>query len=275
MSAGHKQKVIRHTFSTVDAKVAETEFFLRKMAEVYMDSFSFNCYFSAYLSASRTTTLALQQFKHIPGFDRWYEPHRQRLKADKLAKFFLDTRNSHVHGGPYPVTRGQFHLGDAAYYFDQSVALPSGNPEDVVSVCRDYFVSLLEVVYDCYVNLGAHIDPQQYYTKENFAKNRRCIDDAEIEIYGWICTSLIEKGWGEDDRWHELRANVGECEINHLFYSYLGAPTPQPEVPDYILDFEYTPEERGWVHVPAGFTSIEDYIVHRRALTDVGHSSMG
>ena len=81
-----------HTFDTVDEKMAETEFFLRKMAEVGLDFFAFNCFLSAYLSASRTTTLALQQFKHIPGFEQWYKPHQEHLKANPLAKFFLDTR---------------------------------------------------------------------------------------------------------------------------------------------------------------------------------------
>ena len=95
---------MNNTFDTVDEKVAETEFFLRKMAEVQREIFEFKCYFSAYLSAARTTTLALQQFKHIPGFEQWYEPHRKKLQDNQLAKFFLDMRNEHVHGGQSPVS---------------------------------------------------------------------------------------------------------------------------------------------------------------------------
>lgn len=155
-----------HTFDTVDEKIAETEFFLRRMAEVGLDQFSFNCYLSAYLSASRTTTLALQQFKHIPDFEQWYKPHRDRLKEDLLARFFLDTRNNHVHGGPYPVSRSIFGGGKAYHYFTHS-AEAHQPAEDIVSACRSYFILLLEVIYDCYVKLGVHIDPQQYYTKDN------------------------------------------------------------------------------------------------------------
>jgi hypothetical protein len=248
------------TFDTVDEKVAETEFFLGKMAEVKLNFFEFKCYMSAYLSAARTTTLALQHFKHIPGFLQWYEPHRRNLQTNSLAKFFHKIRNDHAHGGPYPISGGSFHQGEAHYYFSQSDEANQIQQEDIVSACRDFFIVLLEVIYDCYVKLGVYIDPQQHYTKEHFATQGRNIDDAELEVFGWICTSLIEDGFDEDNRWHELRGHVDECKINHLFYSYLGKPTPQPPEPDYYDDFSYSPEEKGWVHIPAGFVSIEDYL---------------
>ncbi|MBL7971494.1 MAG: hypothetical protein JNL03_08235 [Prolixibacteraceae bacterium] len=63
----------------------------------------------------------------------------------------------------------------------------------------------------------------------------------------------------EDDRWHELRGNVGECEINHLFKGYLNKITPQPIIPDRIQDFDFTDEERGWDYIPPGFETIEEY----------------
>jgi hypothetical protein len=254
---------MEHTFDTVDEKVAEAEFFLGKMAEIQLDMFGFKCYLSAYLSASRTTTLALQHFKHVPGFEEWYAGQQQRLKADPLAKFILDARNAHVHGGPYPLSGGRFSQGEAQYFFARVPDARYQPAEDVVSCCRQHFVTLLEVVYDCYCELGVHIDPQQYYTKEHFASNGRSIDDAETEVWGWVRTSLIEEGFDEDARWHELRSRVSECKINHLFYSYLGKPTPQPLLPDEYLDFEYGPEDKGWIHTPAGFKSMEEY--HRHA----------
>jgi len=254
---------IENYFDTVDEKIAETEFFLAKMAGAYTELFEFKCFFSAYLSAARTTTLALQQFKHIPGFEQWYEPHRKNLQANQLAKFFLNTRNNHAHGGPYPVSGFSSYKGKTRYRFSESTKTPAP-PDDIVSACRDYFLVLLEIVYDCYVQLGVHIDPQQYYTKENFATQGRNIDDAEVEIFGWVCQSLIDDGLDEDARWHELRGHVDECKINHLFYSYLGKPTPQPLEPDYYEDFDYSPEEKGWIHTPAGFDSIESYQAYYR-----------
>lgn len=87
----------------------------------------------------------------------------------------------------------------------------------------------------------------------------RSIDDAECEVWGWVCTLLIEEDLSEDDRWHELRGHVDECHINHLFYSYLGMPMLQPALPDYLEEIEHTPEERGWIHVPAAYESIEAF----------------
>lgn len=254
-----------HTFDTVDEKIAEAEFFLQNIAALGFDLPKINYFLTAFLSACRTTTLALQQFKHIPGFEEWYKPHQDRLKSDPVARFVLEMRNSHIHGGPCPSASALVHQGNVQYFFrrTESEYTPS---EDVVTVCRAYFVSLLEMVYDCYVKLGVHIDPQQYFTKEHFASQGRDIDCAEGEVYGWVMESLIEEGFDEDDRWQELRAHVDECRIKNLFYSYLGKPTPQPVVPEHFEDFEYTPEDKGWLHIPAGFNSLEDY---QKSRTDV------
>lgn len=271
------------TFDTVDEKVAEAEFFLQKMSKANTDMFDFRCYFSAFLAATRTITLSLQQFKDdIPGFDKWYQLHQDNLKGNKLARFFIDTRNAHLHGKNHPVTGGSFYKGNASYRFENKNEReliykemtgyageeysPKLKPnyfvpnEDVFTACIKYFVMLLEIVYDCYVVLGPHIDPQQHYTKENFASIGKNIEQAECELFGWICTSLIDDGLTEDDRWHHLRGKVGECMINHLFHAYLGKTTPEPVMPDYYSDFEYTPEEKGWVHIPAGFSTIEEYL---------------
>ena len=248
------------TFDTVDLKIAETEFFLRQLALVYTEFDLFRWYFSAFLSASRAVTLALQQFKELTGFDEWYAPHQRRLKENDLARFFLKQRNDHVHGGQYPVGYASFYDGVAEYYFDKDCFAGDNQIKvKVVDAARDYFADLLRIVYDCYVTLGMQIDPQQYYTKENYAKLGKTINQAECELWGWIRTSLIDEGYTEDDRWHELRGHVDECKINHLFYSYLGKITLHPLEPEHYKDFAFTPEDSGWIHVPAGFKSLEEY----------------
>ena len=246
-----------YSFDIVDQKVSETEFFLKKMIEVGSNWFEFSCYLTAFLSVSRSITLALQRFKLIPGFKEWYESQQSKLKSDPLAKFFLEIRNDNVHGGPNPVVGASFYHGESEYHFKEQEKLEF---DDIVSCCRVHFIKLLEIVYDCYIVLGVHIDPQQYYTREHFESMGWTIDDAEIEIWGWIMTSYIEEGLDEDDRWHELRSRVGECKINHLFKGYLNKVTPQPIVPGRIKDFDFTDEERGWAYIPPGFETIEDYI---------------
>lgn len=158
-----------NTFDTVDGKLAEAEFFLSHMADAGMDMFAFGCHLSAYLSAARTATHALQRFSHIPGFAAWYEPHQARLKTDALAKFMLDARNAHVHGGPYPIAGGMFEGDQARYRFAKPAPASKVPPNDIVTACREHLVVLLEIALDAYVQLGVYIDPQQHYTKEHFA----------------------------------------------------------------------------------------------------------
>lgn len=246
-----------HSFEVVEDKILETEFFLSKMTDNERNWNSFKHYLSAYLSASRTTTLAIQRFKDIPGFNKWYSNHRENLKKDPIAKFMLEARNAHVHGGASPVAGATFYQGESKYRFEQQGKLIP--EDDIVSMCRTHFVNLLKIVYDCYVVLGVYIDPQQYYTKEHFATLGKNIDDAEVDVRGWVMESFIKEGFDVDDRWQELRSYVGECVINHLFNGYLSKVTPQPKVPEHFKDFEYSYEDRGWVHIPAGFNSLEEY----------------
>lgn len=247
-------------FDTVDYKLAETEFFLRRMYEA--NSLTFQFFLSAYLSAARTATLALQRFTHIPGFSVWYEPHRAMLRSCARAKLLLELRNDHIHGGSSPVGSSRHLRGVSTYYFKSGQhSYPLSESQDIVSICRDHFVTLLEIVYDCYEKLGVYIDPQQYYSREHFVGD---IDRAELEVHGWIMSSLIEEGFGEDDRWHELRGCVGECQINHLFYAYLGKATPPPAEPEEYADFAFTPEELGWEdHMPVGFDSREEFLEYQ------------
>lgn len=233
-----------HTFAVVEKKLEETEFFLQHMAGA-VDVRAFEFYLSAYLSAARTATLALQHFNHIPGFPGWYAIHGQRLRADPVSRYLLTARNEHVHGKPYPVARAVYSGGETQYFFPETDKQEAENIiYDIVHTCRHHLCTLLEVVFDCYQKLGVFIDPQQYYTAEHFARSGRGIEEAETEVWGWVMESYVAEGLTESDRWHELRGRVGECTINHLFYSYLGCCTPQPQEPEHYADFSFDVEDR-------------------------------
>ncbi len=246
---------MNYSFNLVEQKVRETEFFLKKMIEEESEWFEFSCYLTAFLSVSRSITFALQQYKKIEGFERWYEAKQEILSIDPIAKYFLEIRNKNIHTGMLPIAGAQYFDGKVEYRFDND----NLKLQDIVSSCRIQFIKLLEIVYDCYVVLSAEIDPQQYYTKEHFATMELDIDNAECMIWGWVMSSYIEEGMDEDDRWHELRSRVGECEINHLFKGYLNKVTPQPIIPDRIADFDFSDEDRGWDYIPSGFETIEEY----------------
>lgn len=245
-----------NTIEDVEFKVKETDFFLGKMIEAGSESFEFSCYLSAFLSSSRSITYALQHLNWISGFSDWYKNHQDTLKKNPIAKLMHNKRNAHIHGGPTPVSSAWFFQEKAQYWFKEREEL---GIEDIISSSRKYFINLLEIVLDCYKVLGIHFDPQQIYTREHFNSIERTIDDAEVEIWGWIMDSYIDEGYEEDDRWFDLRSRVGECSINHLFKGYLGVVTPQPLLPDYLMECEFSEEEKGWNYIPHGFGSIEEY----------------
>ncbi|HWA09485.1 MAG TPA: hypothetical protein VG838_08560 [Opitutaceae bacterium] len=262
------------TFETVDEKIAEAEFFLGQMCGADAFGKEFKWYFSAFLAATRTSTLALQRFGHLPGFAAWYVPHRLKLVASTLAKNFHEMRNDHVHGGEYPVGGSGSGGGQAVKHFFPRKSSKEDHPlndQDIVSASRDYFLLLLEIVYDCYVVLGVRIDPQQYYTRQHYPGGD--IDVAETEVHGWVCMTLVKEGLNKAGRWHELRSHVGECTINHLFYSYLGKVTPQPKMPPEHYEIEPSPEDRSWIHVPAGFASLKAYQAFRKAAKTAGRKN--
>lgn len=243
------------TFDAVDEKVAEAEFFLGKMRDIKFDVFAMRCFFSAFLAACRTITQALQQFrKLLDGFDEWYEPHRQRLVENKLAKFFHATRNDHLHGGNHPITGGMGGGSDGSwfYHFENlniseknraEIAALAGDvyepiidpdlyvpDEDVLTCCEMYFKMLLEIVYDCYVDLGPQIDPQQHYTQEHFSAIGKTVHDACCEMFGEEISFACPKDMPEEARWQIVRRYAGCCGINEIFYQYLGKVTPGTQV---------------------------------------------
>lgn len=251
------------TFDTVDLKVAESEFFLRKMAECKFNFAELGFYFSAFLSAARTITLALQQFQHLDGFKEWYAPHQETLKSNPVAKFFLETRNDHLHGGIYPVTGGSSREGKITFHFrNYEHNKQELGDDDVLDRCRNFFICLLEIVFDCYLKLGPQINPQQHYTAEHFKALGRTVGDAELELFGWTMDSSKEQICDESDRWRLVRSHVGDCQINHLFHGYLRKVTPQPAEPEDYQDFTPTNEDRGWVHIPAGFKTIDEWLAY-------------
>ena len=60
------------SFGLVDQKVAEADFFLKKLKEAGFDFFAARCYANAFTTAARTVTYAIQAvMKLVPGFAEW------------------------------------------------------------------------------------------------------------------------------------------------------------------------------------------------------------
>lgn len=71
------------SFSVVEDKLLEAEFFLRKLGATDMHDSEARYYFSAFVSACRSVTWALQKsLKGVGGFDSWYESVREQLNPE-------------------------------------------------------------------------------------------------------------------------------------------------------------------------------------------------
>lgn len=217
------------TFDLVDEKLAEADFFLGKLENNLMNFFESRCYFSAFVSAARSVTFALQAVmkSQVDGFEEWYELKQKELKQDPLARFFHDARTKAQHIGLNSVNAGRMARVDGKpmvkLYFQSSTlgaSLKNAPPYDVITSCTRYLTTLVSLIHDCYEVFGAEIDPHRYLTEENFRKLNRTIEDAEEEVMG-------VRGWTDvpgvplEARWQMLRASVPGSEIGWIFEKYL------------------------------------------------------
>jgi len=224
------------SFSLVDHKVAEAEFFLSKLRECDRNFFAVRCYVSAFAASARTVTFALQSvLSDAPGFEEWYRPHQERLKENRLARFFHEFRRINQHIGDNLVTSGFSAIGERArFWFGPTPDVSDAPDEDVETACEQYFKMILVLVLECYQHFGPLIDAHQRYTAQYFESQGRTIEDAEEEVG-------FPRGWTDngdpaavDYRWQALRSSLSGCEINHIFTEYLGAQTTVPSrLPPY------------------------------------------
>jgi hypothetical protein len=221
----------QRSFSLVDHKVAEAEFFLVKLGACGLEFFAARCYASAFVASARSITFALQAVLcDADGFAEWYATQQERLRTDRTARFFHQFRTVNQHIGDNLVSGGSVGPGrPVMYWFQPSHDVREVPADDVMTACAKYFRALLEVVFDCYVCFGPLIDAHQRYTAEYYASIGKGIEDAEEE-FG------IPRGWTDIGdpalspyRWQVLRDQSAGCEINHIFEIYLGRTTPHPE----------------------------------------------
>ena len=219
------------SFSLVDHKVEETEFFLRKLTACDRNMFELRCYVSAFVASARSVTFALQAvLKHDDEFAAWYAERQTELRDNKLARFFLEFRNVNQHIGENVANAGYGGAnGKLFHLFTPTQDVPNVPDEDVVTACHKHFVTVLNLVFNCYADLGSKIDGKQRYTEANAASLGITIEDAEAEMgfpAGW---TDINDPDALPHRWQALRDETVGCEINPIFHNYLGKTTPVPD----------------------------------------------
>lgn len=213
------------SFGVVDEKLAEADFFLDKMSEAQYKAnmFEMRCYFSAFVTASRSVTFCLKaSLKGTDGFDEWYEQMETILKGDKTARFFKNTRNEIQKIGITPLNAGKMvHSSHGRpivkFYFSGS---PDEVPtDDVVSISKQYLKLIVGIIRECYNEFGNIIDPAKYYTLANLKRLNLTIEDVEDECgypRGWTQVD----GISEESRLELLKRDIPMSNIDHLFKKY-------------------------------------------------------
>jgi hypothetical protein len=78
---------------------------MREQRMGYLPQFEF--YLSAFVSAARSVTFALQAvMSKYPGFGEWYPSRRDHLAQSALARFFVTLRNHAQKVGTLPIQGG-------------------------------------------------------------------------------------------------------------------------------------------------------------------------
>jgi len=229
------------SFGLVEDKIFEAKYFLKRLQESQSMSFESSCFFSAFVSASRSITFSLQAaMSGVPGFNGWYEEARKSLQTDRLAKYFVEARNDVVHKARNPLNRVPLeHLREhlsrqmGARESSHILVVPSSIQDeqsvlvDAVSVCREFFVSLLVLIFKCYSAFRTVVDPRWYFTEENFVSAGRTLEDALSELgYPPSWGQYAPSGVGA---WKALRSQQPPCPLNPLFEEFFGQVIPDPD----------------------------------------------
>lgn len=229
------------SFGLVEGKIFEANYFLKRLQESKCMSFEASCLFSAFVSASRSITFSLQTaMSGVPGFSEWYEDARRSLKTDQLAKYFVEARNDLVHKGRNPLNRVPLeHLRE---HLSRQIGTPESSHVlvipcpiqdeqsmlvDAVSACREFFASLLGLIFECYSAFRSVVDPRWYFTEENFISTGRTLEDALSEL-GYP-PSWLQSAPSDAVAWKFIRRQQPLCPLNPLFEKFLEQVIPDPD----------------------------------------------
>jgi hypothetical protein len=233
------------SFQIVEDKLRETEFFLNKFCKSTYLSYETRFYFSAFVSAARSVTLAMQaSLGGYAEFDVWYKQIQATLRADELAPLFVGIRNNVIHIGENPIDVVPIeHITEFMFkaFSGQSprhlLVLPdildknSTTIVDASEISKRYFVSLVEVVFECYEKFKILVDAKWHYTREGFAQRGLTLEDALVELGfppNWF-RPVKNGSINEEDGWKALREKETGCLINDIFYRHLDKTIRSPD----------------------------------------------
>lgn len=228
-----------HSFGVVEDKLWESEFFLCQLQGVRPHSPESRYYFSAFVSAARSVTFAMQfSMSGVDGFEEWYAQAQENLRSDPLAPHFVEIRNNVQKRGlnpinAVPLSHLREHLGWQLAKGNRShvLVLPSASGDselaDAWVATNKYFNLLVSVVFDAYERFKTIVDPRWHYTEAHFATHGRTLVDALAEL--GFPPDWVKAAPSEADAWRVLRAQQPPCALNELFLRRLGRCIVDPD----------------------------------------------
>lgn len=236
-------------FDAVDEKLAEADFFLGEIANAGTSWFRVRCYFSAFVSAARSVTFAMQaSMKGVSGFDEWYAERQVEMRNDRLARFFHECRTDSQHIGFNHIVSASGGNGETRYYFGEPdpgryVYIPD---EDLLTSAHKYMCLIAGIVDRAYSDFGLEIDPDQIYTPNGLVRKGWCIEDVEEELG-------LPRGWTDIEypsadvnglRLQMLRRNIPGSGVKPLLKKYLQRELTYPCGPFRAGDVQMEPHSR-------------------------------
>jgi hypothetical protein len=221
------------SISILDDKVMQADFFLEKLTGCRFEFFEARCYADAFTSAARSITFSMQAIcAKVKDFEPWYAGEQERLKSDSACRFFNRYRTASIHIGDTPVSIASSRDGKALFFFRPTQDIPEVPEADVVTCCRTYFRTVVEVVFRMYKRFPFEFDDRWHYTREHFEARGLSILDA-LREFGYPKEweeAGSKAGIGIDDQWRLLRRQqTSGPVIQDIFQKYLNMVVKGPD----------------------------------------------
>lgn len=175
---------MRKPFWLINGKLCEADFFLDKLRTAN-DIDDARYYFSAFVSAARSITYALQVcLKGFRDFDQWYDDQRRVLRDDPVARYFHNLRNQVIHECLNPLGRMTRTMYGTDYYLEGD-AVPE---RDAITACRAYMSLLVRISCEAFRRFWSSLDLPETLTVAELEAQGRTIEDIEEEFdmpRGW------------------------------------------------------------------------------------------
>ena len=203
----------------VEERLLEAEYFARRLRRLWTAPFGYEL--NAFLSAARSVTFVMQkEMAHVPGFTDWWAGKQRELKADSIARFFLELRNfSQKEGRISLVGSGSGRTGRRwSYRFAGNAAPvpPQLLYRDAAGCCREHVAKLAAVVLECAEAFPYATCPRRALTPEGVRALELSIEDIETTL-GFPCgwTDIGDRAV-ESDRLRVLREHVDGLDFETL-----------------------------------------------------------